>query len=255
MKKALICAILFSALNGLAAKAQENGETYAFKAPLTTVNEYDLATSQVVPIAAGSKVLFAKRGVKFVVQGITPTHVIIKIYNQSKALTSPANTHFLDQTDVNKFHAITIANFKENCSKFEIDVTVNIDALVMPIKLRFGNDQGGDFEFTQNVSLGGAIAIPITSKKNSSTFSENKLTIILGLMGNSVTVDDKTAPGVYTTKASVLALSPVAGFNIKRKKVAFGLITGLDVLTGKARKSWVYRKSPWLGLSIGTSLF
>lgn len=78
--------------------------------------------------------------------------------------------------------------------------------------------------------------------------------LVLGLNATSVSVDEKTVPGIYTSKALAVAISPVFGFKFRYDSVEFGLLGGLDILTGEARRAWVYRKSPWLGITIGTSL-
>ncbi|MGF7075096.1 hypothetical protein [Mucilaginibacter sp. 3215] len=126
-----------------------------------------------------------------------------------------------------------------------------VDGVVLPVKLRFRNKTGGDFDFGQSISVGPALNWTINY---GGAFSENTLSILFGANISSIDVDEKTVPKVVTSKTTLLGLTPFAGFNWEFHGVSFGVMTGIDILSGKAEDNWAYRKSPWLGFTIGTSL-
>ena len=129
---------------------------------------------------------------------------------------------------------------------------VKIDGLVLPMKLRFKTNQpGGIFDFTQSVNVG--IDIGKTWNKGGA-FGTTSYSILAGLNITNVPVDQTTVPGVITSKTTLLGITPNIGFNLEYKSINFGIMTGIDILTGDAGAKWAYRNSPWLGISIGTSL-
>ena len=124
---------------------------------------------------------------------------------------------------------------------------------MLPIKLRFKNDQpGGEFDFSQSVSVGPAISF---NRNYGGPFGKTSTSFILGFNINNISADEKTVPGVLDSKTTLLGLSPLIGFSLDYQGINFGVLTGIDILTGKAGQAWAYRKSPWLGVSVGTALF
>lgn len=156
----------------------------------------------------------------------------------------PGLAYFIADTDLT---AKTTTEFRKPNGFF------TLSAVVIPIKLRFKNNQpGGIFDFTQSVSLG-----PIVTKtwNKGGAFGNRSYAILFGINITNVPVDPSTVPGVITDKTTLFGLTPVVGVNIEIKGVNFGALTGIDIVTGAAGRTWAYRKSPWFGFAIGTSLF
>lgn len=158
--------------------------------------------------------------------------------------TAPGVVFFISDLDL---AAKTTSDFRKPNGFF----TVN--AVIIPVKLRFANRQpGGIFDFTQSISVG-----PVVSKtwNRGGAFGNSSISVLFGVNVTNVPADEKTAPGILTSKTTLFGLSPVIGLNAEYRGVNFGILTGIDIVTGSAAKVWAYRKSPWFGFSIGTSLF
>ena len=129
---------------------------------------------------------------------------------------------------------------------------LKVDGLVLPMKIRFRTNQsGGVVDFTQSINIG--IDIAKTWNKGGA-FGTTSYSFLGGVNITNVPVDQTTVPGVITSKTTLLGLTPNIGFNLEYKSINFGIMTGIDILSGTAESKWAYRNSPWLGLSIGTSL-
>lgn len=158
--------------------------------------------------------------------------------------TTPGTVFFISDLDL---AAKTTSDFRRPNGFF------TVHAVIIPVKLRFSNHQpGGIFDFTQSISVG-----PVVSKtwNKGGAFGNSSISILFGVNVTNVSADEKTAPGILTSKTTLFGLSPVIGLNAEYRGVNFGVLTGIDIVTGDAAKVWAYRKSPWFGFSIGTSLF
>lgn len=160
----------------------------------------------------------------------------------------------VDSVQNNKYFFIADDDLKDNATTDfrKPNSLLKVDGLVLPIKLRFRNSQpGGVFDFTQSINIGLDIA---KTWNKGGAFGTTSFSILAGLNITNVPVDEKTVPGVITGKTTLLGISPNIGFNFEYKSINFGLMSGIDILAGEAGAKWAYRNSPWLGLSIGTSL-
>lgn len=158
--------------------------------------------------------------------------------------TVPGLVFFISDLDL---AAKTTSDFRKPNGFF----TVN--AILLPVKIRFANHQpGGIFDFSQSISIG-----PVVSKtwNKGGAFGNSSISVLFGVNVTNVSADERTAPGVLTTKTTLFGLSPVIGLNAEYRGVNFGILTGIDIVTGDAARVWAYRRSPWFGFSIGTSLF
>jgi hypothetical protein len=163
-------------------------------------------------------------------------------------------TYYIDSaSSINKVFFIGADDLQAAAVPYIRPSWVTVDAVVLPIKLRFKNSQpNGDFSFEQSISIGPAVAI----KKNiGGFFSSDSWSVVFGCNVTNINIDSTTAPKAVTSKTTVLGITPFVGGTLAFKNVNFSLMTGLDILTGKANSTWVYRKSPWLGFSVGVSIF
>ena len=161
--------------------------------------------------------------------------------------------HFLDKTDNSGLFFIETDSLKQNgTTGFLKPRVLSVSGIILPMKFRFGNDQpGSEFSIDQSISVGPVINVSLNKWGSLSPFQKS---IVIGFNVSTIGVDEKTVPGIFTSKTTSVGLTPLLGFNVSYHDIGFGVVTGLDILTGKAGKEWAYRKSPWLGISIGTSL-
>ncbi len=266
MKKKFLLVLAICGLStGL--MAQDPGDDYAFKSDIILLRFDPFARTVVTD---PNNIYQARRGHIFTIRsretaagGVAGFCIVFWNFNENAQQVTPAsyavaagvNYHIIDKTDNGISYFISEA---ELGSMATTDFrkprgALKIDALVLPIKLRFKNDEpGGEFDFLQSVSVGPAISL---FRGYGGPFSKKSTAFLLGFNVTNISVDDKTAPGVIDSKTTLVGLSPFLGFNIEYQGINFSLLTGIDILTGKAGEVWSYRKSPWLGISIGGSIF
>ncbi len=238
------------------AHSQIRDEEYALEKKSSKVEAYNVATN--TKVSDPQKSIFAREGMVVTIYSADANLVTFQVTGLK--IDDPSNTlngsiQYLDISDNDQFFCISTTDFNNDWTKdFKKPVSGMVNAIVLPLKFRFANDQGGDFEFTQSISLGGAISFAVGSSYISRTFSKDSYSFLVGINASNIPVDMETVPSVVTGKTNALGITPMAGLNIVRKGIAVGFLTGIDVLTGAARKKWVYRNSPWFGISIGTSL-
>jgi hypothetical protein len=170
------------------------------------------------------------------VKDVTPTLVIIDDKQNGKEF-------FISDDDLKN---VATSDFKRPRG------IARLDAFILPFKLRFKNNQpGGISELTQSINVGPAVSL---FHNYGGAFGKNSFAVILALNATNISVDDKTVPGVVSGKTTMLGLSPTFGINWQHESLTFGVFTGIDMLFGDAMDKWAYRKSPWLGISFGTSI-
>lgn len=165
------------------------------------------------------------------------------------------NRHKVDKSDNGVRYFISAADLRTYATKDfrKPHGFFKINALVLPIKLRFNNKQpGGEFSFEQSISVGPAISI---QRSFGGAFGTTSTSGLFGLDITNVNGDDKTVPAVLSSKTTLMGLTPFVGFNWEYRGINFSILSGIDILTGKAGHAWAYRNSPWFGVSIGGSLF
>ncbi|GGH06870.1 hypothetical protein [Pedobacter zeae] len=242
-----------------AAKAQKEDQIYAFKYADIEMKRWDGGTKTEKRIAG--QIDHSTKLLKFQLRYKEGNNWIYKILPSKSDVTDPSvdstksipvKVHYVDKADNNDFFYITENDLsKYAVTGFTEPRIVGLDGLVIPMKIRFSNHQGGNFDVTQAVTIGFAYNYRLDKW---GMLDNKSADLVLGLNATSVGVDEKTVPGVYTTKAQAVAISPVFGFKVRYEGIEFGLLGGMDILTGEARRAWVYRKSPWLGITIGTLL-
>jgi len=241
------------------ANAQKEDQIYAFKYADMEMKRWDAGTKTEKTIAG--QIDHSTKLLKFQLRYKEGNKWIYKILPSKSDFTDPSvdNTkqnpvkvHYVDKADNNEFFYITEDDLSKHAvTGFAEPRVVGLDGLVIPMKIRFSNHRGGDFDVTQAVTIGFAYNYRLDKW---GMLDNKSADLVLGLNATSVGVDEKTVPGVYTSKALAVAISPVFGFKVRYEGVEFGLLGGIDILTGESRRAWVYRKSPWLGITIGTSL-
>lgn len=243
---------------------QKPGDDYAFSSDFVQLKAYDPSTNTEI---AGDKLLLARRGQIFTIsKAVTLPDKTAGYYFMFWPFNANGQQSQLDfaQETVSPYINASNANgvvFFISTGDLTKDATTSftkkrsfaaVNAIVLPIKLRFHNSQpNGDFSFEQNISLGGALSLNF---HYGGPFGNTTVSGLLGLNITNVSVDSLTAPKAVTSKTTLLGLTPFAGIMFTYKDINISALCGLDVLTGKAAATWVYRNSPWLGISVGISL-
>ena len=125
-------------------------------------------------------------------------------------------------------------------------------AISSPFKARFGGGTGDNtryFDLTSNISLG----LSAGAGWSLSNSVSNHLLVSASITSVPLNIDN--TKGFTGSSISVTALSPAVAYIHQRKSVQIGVFVGLDVVSGKYGKDWLYKNSPWIGLGVGLTLF
>lgn len=256
----LLCLLAFCFADG-----QKVADDYAFTGNYIEIKHFD-PFAQIV-IVDPTKTYYAMRGQIFTIQasvtldGIAGYCIIFWTFNSKNKQVNGGEPlrgqapHVIDATDNGKVFFVKADDVKNNATASfnKPKGWLSVEGVVLPIKLRFKNKQpAGDFDFLQSVSIGPAIA---KVWNYGGAFGTSSLSLLGGLNITNVSVDSTTAPGAVTSKTTLLGLSPFIGLSYTYSGISLSLLAGMDILTGKAGQVWAYRKSPWFGIGIGTSIF
>jgi hypothetical protein len=94
----------------------------------------------------------------------------------------------------------------------------------------------------------------LASLKLSAAGSNSNIFWLFGANFSSIKVTPATTQNFLTAETNVGSLAPTVGFMYQVDKVQFGLLSGIDVLTGDVNRYWVYRGRPWFAIGIGFSI-
>ena len=135
--------------------------------------------------------------------------------------------------------------------------------LTLPIKMRFGNQSGGSFNFEQNLNFGLTLGLK-HQVVNKSDVSMNYLfgisvvdvqlnNAIPGTITNTSSTTSTTTPGSPATSTTAISFS--VGSMFQYDKFQIGLFSGVDFAGPSANGKFGYQGRPWIGFAIGISLF
>ncbi len=246
--------------------AQNPGDDYAFSSDFIQLQPYNRYTNTINN--PSHDIIQARRGQifeilsKVTINGISGYYIEFWKFSRhgqsgppkSAALARPAGNFDIGPAYNGAFFFISDVDLKDKATSMfnKKKGVAKLDALVLPIKIRFKNNQpNGNFDFEQSISIGPAISI---IRNYGGAFGKSSSEFLFGLNATNISVDSNTVPKVIKSKTSLVGLSPFIGFSYIYSGISFSVLGGIDILTGEAGKTWVYRKSPWFGISIGTSL-
>ena len=92
------------------------------------------------------------------------------------------------------------------------------------------------------------------SLKLSPAGSSSDFFALFGVNFSSIKVTPATTQDFLTAETNVGSLAPTIGIMYQVDKVQFGILSGIDILTGDVNRYWVYRGRPWFAVGIGFSL-
>lgn len=247
------------------ATAQNVADDYAFTGNYIELKLYDPFGKLL--IVDNAKSYFAMRGQIFTIQSsetvdsVAGYAIVFWHFGRGGKQVKPApgfrgkTPHVIDSSDNGKVFFVKADDVKSKAtaSFHKPKGWLSVEGVVLPIKLRFKTKQpGGDFDFLQSVSIGPAIA---KVWNYGGAFGTSSFSVLAGMNITNVSVDENSTQGVVTSKTTLLGLSPFAGMSYTYSGISLSLLTGIDILTGKAGRTWAYRKSPWFGIGVGTAIF
>ena len=153
-----------------------------------------------------------------------------------------------------RYFIISRADFESRCEDKMPKNQFTLGAMTLPIKMRFGQkDNNGTNKsytsFTGNLSLG--LSFGLKHNYNNS-FAINYLT---GFSLSSIPVSSETTNDFIANETNQAAVTWHLGVLAEINNFQVGVFTGIDYLSGKINKEWVYKNRPWLGVGIGFSFF
>jgi len=247
----------------LIASAQEQnssgiliGNFYRTKVDMV-VQQFDYIKEDTLPFR-----YIAKAGAKFTIIGIKNSEIIIKFwhFNDTNAQSQPEkdfakegsqllyidksanDKHFVVKTDVLNGKA---ESYNGKSTSFVWGITT------LPVKLRFGNSDGREFQFSSNFNIGTNAGIQWTFKGRKS----QNLNLLFGVGISSVQVDSASTEGKQRESITAAAFTPSLGVVYGYERMQVGIYTGMDFTGGALSKKWVYQSKPWLAVGIGFALF
>ncbi len=124
--------------------------------------------------------------------------------------------------------------------------------LLVPIKIRF---EGGKEEdntkrytnFSSGFNLGLTLSMRVFKKMH-----KNNLYFLTALSSSQIKIDAETTNNKVTSAQDNFALTPTIGFLIDFEggfQITF--LIGIDYLSGKIGREWVYKDKPFLGIGMG----
>jgi hypothetical protein len=104
-------------------------------------------------------------------------------------------------------------------------------------------------EIGNDINIGGLLGTRFTANPYVNLYG------LLGLNIGAVKLTPNNTRNTITEEINEFAFTPTAGFVIEVKGTQLGIFTGIDIASGSAYKSWIYRGRPWIGFGIGIGIF
>lgn len=169
-----------------------------------------------------------------------------------KALNASKNTNFYGTDASPIYFLLTTDEYKNNAERIEKKGTFTVGAGTTLIKIRPGReDQELYTDFVNDFNIGVMAGFKFKPYRR----RELSHSLLGGISFGSVGVSSNTTKNVITEETDAASISFSGGYVFEYNKFQLGLFTGIDVLSGKAGRYWVYKKRPWLGLGFGYSIF
>jgi hypothetical protein len=208
----------------------------------------------------GNTQQLATRGFEFVIDKDNGDKLVIHFLRWTN--DAPNNAR-LYNTDTNAkeplyYFILPLTEFAKTMEKLP-KAPFAIGVAVIPIKLRFGGGGEGSadrryFNFESAVSLGFSIGVNFKLDKSKFT-SRNNLALLAGVSLSSVPLDSATTKGFVISSTNNASVTGHIGLLYQIDNFQIGLFSGIDYLSGKVGKAWVYRNKPWIGIGLGYSIF
>lgn len=199
-------------------------------------------------------------GYRFKIIRILPTAYVIQFLKFPEVVDNheQLNAQFFQKGNIDIYYLLSKEDYKGNAGKLQSLVSFTVGGATSIIKIRPGSKKLLDdkypinFDFANDFSLGILFGVKINRRKIDPLVYHN---VLFGFGLSSVSVDSATTKGFTKTKTNNSALYWSLGYVFEIKKFQIGAFTGIDYLAGDVGKKWVYRNRPWVGISLGYSIF
>jgi len=268
MKKIIAFIVLvIASSNAFSDDTPPLGALYKFISPmlLSKCNENGDTIDQPLPISVGWQ---------FTILKIVPKGVIISFpqwpVSGTFDKTKPDNNKAIDNSNDklnSDYHGtdsspiyflIQSKEINDDAVRLQHGGTVSLVTGASFIKFRPGsgtpiNKGGTDYYKNTDISNDFTLSL-LGSIKLTSAGSNSDFFGLFGFNFSSIKVTPASTQGFLSSETNVGSISPTIGFEYQIDRVQFGLLSGVDILTGDVNRYWVYRGRPWLALGIGFSL-
>jgi hypothetical protein len=155
------------------------------------------------------------------------------------------------------YYRMTADQYKIFAERLQPKHSFTFGAATTIIKIRPGskklinNQYPAYFDFANDFNLGALFGYK--NKPNRKVeFVQN---FLVGVSLSSISVDSATTQGTTKISANNSALTFSLGYVGEVKRFQLGVFGGIDLLSGEVGRKWVYRNRPWVGLTVGISIF
>ncbi len=216
----------------------------------------------------------AYSGIRFNIVYVTSSGYVIYIYQKNEAdkndSTNAVTTsaiefnkkyNSIDGTlfsTQRKFFFITFDEYKRCAYRLRKKCGFIVGAATSIIKIRPGIKKTYDqpypiyFDFGNDFSLGVLFGLKLNPSRPTAKSSFN---LLAGFGTVSLPVDSLRTKGFTNTYSNNQGLYGSFGAVFDYQNFQLGLFLGVDFMTGKTGQYWIYRDRPWVGISVGYSIF
>ncbi len=207
----------------------------------------------------------ARRGQVFTVHSVQRNRIVIRFwrFRRSNHDTAqrlnlgyedefPVSYRYIDSATNGHYFSISPTEFNAYCSVYHPRThSFTWGLLLMPVKLRFGNNAGGIMAFSNNYTLGTSAGYELAL--------HGRLPRSISLLGtvgiSSVTLDSSDTRGFQPQSVTAAAFTWGVGLVYAHQSMQVGIFTGRDYVGGNTGKHWLYQGKQWLSVGIGLALF
>lgn len=157
---------------------------------------------------------------------------------------------YIGEDENENYFTIKASDFIETCVSYKKENGVSFGALVMPIKLRFGDGVTKTFDFSTDVGIGTSIGYRWGLHKT----KEHNVNLLLGVGISAISADSLTTNGFLEKTTTLAAFTPSLGLLFEFGRFQTGIFVGLDVIPNEVGKQWVHQNIPWLSVGIGVQI-
>lgn len=168
------------------------------------------------------------------------------------------NNKYVGPADAPVYFLLSPSDLKSDASRLQHGGTVSLVTGASFIKFRPGSGtpiskDGKDYYKNTDISNDFTLSL-LASVKLSKAGANTDFFGLFGVNFSSIKVTPATTQGFLTSETNVGSIAPTIGFEYQIDRVQFGLLSGIDVLTGDVNRYFVYRGRPWVSLGIGFSI-
>ncbi|MCW3074261.1 MAG: hypothetical protein JWP69_1330 [Flaviaesturariibacter sp.] len=167
------------------------------------------------------------------------------------------NNSFVEASNQTVYFLLPATTYNQVAERFKSPHSFTVGAATTLIKIRPGSKEPIDgkwpvyFDFANDFNIGVLFGYKYKPWRKID-FASN---FLAGISVTSIGIDSLTTKGIAKSPSNSSGLTFSLGYVAEFNKFQFGVFSGLDMLTGEVGRNWVYRNRPWIGLTLGYSIF